>query len=223
MLRPATSFSLLLILTSAALEAADWPRFRGADGNASAASANVPLTWSGTENMAWKTEIPGNGASSATVFSGHVYLTSFTGYGLDPDDPGSREDLQQHVLCFDLVNGKLLWNKSTKASESEQSGRVRCADHPVSLNHREFNAGHGHASNTTGTTGTTGTAGTADRPAPKCVAISPAEVADPNVVRTADPTRLRSRVARNFHRKACRGRRCVAGMPVSLPFPKRVH
>ncbi len=129
MLRPATSFSLLLILTSAALEAADWPRFRGADGNASAASANVPLTWSGTENMAWKTEIPGNGASSATVFSGHVYLTSFTGYGLDPDDPGSREDLQQHVLCFDLVNGKLLWNKSTKASESEQEATRRVADH----------------------------------------------------------------------------------------------
>ena len=54
----------------------------------------------------------------------------------------------------------------------------------MSLNHREVNAGHGYASNTTGT------AGTADRPAPKCVAISPGEVAEPNVVRTADPTRL---------------------------------
>ncbi|HIK93784.1 MAG TPA: serine/threonine protein kinase, partial [Planctomycetes bacterium] len=114
MLRSAISFFAFLIFTSAALEAADWPRFRGADGNASAPSANVPLTWSATENMAWKTEIPGNGASSATVFYGRVYLTSFTGYGLDPDDPGDREDLQQHVLCFDLVDGKLLWNKSTK-------------------------------------------------------------------------------------------------------------
>ena len=28
----------------------------------------------------------------------------------------------------------------------------------------------------------------ADRPAPKCVAMSPGEVAEPNVVRTADPT-----------------------------------
>jgi hypothetical protein len=79
--------------------------------------------------MAWKTEIPGNGASSATVFSGRVYLTSFTGYGLDPDDPGNREDLEQHVLCFDLVNGKLLWNRSTRASESEQEATRRVADH----------------------------------------------------------------------------------------------
>ncbi|MEO1979180.1 MAG: PQQ-binding-like beta-propeller repeat protein [Fuerstiella sp.] len=129
MLRSAISFFAFLIFTSAALEAADWPRFRGADGNASAPSANVPLTWSATENMAWKTEIPGNGASSATVFYGRVYLTSFTGYGLDPDDPGDREDLQQHVLCFDLVDGKLLWNKSTKASESEQEATRRVADH----------------------------------------------------------------------------------------------
>ena len=51
----------------------------------------------------------------------------------------------------------------------------------MSLNHREVNAGHGPASNPTGM---------ADRPAPKCVAISPGEVAEPNVVRTADPTRL---------------------------------
>ena len=56
--------------------------------------------------------------------------------------------------------------------------RVRCADHPVSLNHREFTAGRGRASNTTGT---------ADRPAPKCVAISRGEVAEPNVVRSSGP------------------------------------
>jgi len=38
----------------------------------------------------------------------------------------------------------------------------------------------------------------ADRPAPKCVAISPGEVAEPNVVRTADPTRLRLRAKRGL-------------------------
>jgi hypothetical protein len=56
--------------------------------------------------------------------------------------------------------------------------RVRCADHPVSLNHREFTAGRGRASNTTAI---------ADQPAPKCVAISCDEVADPNVVRSSGP------------------------------------
>jgi outer membrane protein assembly factor BamB len=122
-------FAFILFVSTGLIEAADWPRFRGADGNASAPSANVPLTWSATENIARKVEIAGNGASSPSVFSGRVYLTSFTGYGLNPDDPGNREDLQQHVLCFDLNDGKLLWDQSTKASESEQKATRRVADH----------------------------------------------------------------------------------------------
>jgi outer membrane protein assembly factor BamB len=130
MSKPIIVLSVFILLAATGFnEAADWPRFRGADGNASAPSANVPLMWSATDNMAWKVEIPGNGASSPSVFSGRVYLTSFTGYGLDPDDPGNREDLQQHVLCFDLNDGKLLWDKSTKASEDEQKATRRVADH----------------------------------------------------------------------------------------------
>ncbi|MCP4510226.1 MAG: PQQ-binding-like beta-propeller repeat protein, partial [Fuerstiella sp.] len=79
--------------------------------------------------MAGKVEIPGHGASSPSVFSSRVYLTSFTGYGLNPEEPGNREDLQQHVLCFDLNDGKLLWDKSTKASSAEQEATRRVADH----------------------------------------------------------------------------------------------
>lgn len=109
--------------------AADWPRFRGTDGNASAPSADVPLTWSETENMLWKQEIPGNGASSPAVFSDRIYLTSFTGYGLDPDDPGNRDDLKLHVLCFDRNDGRLLWDKSIPAAEDEQQVTRRVADH----------------------------------------------------------------------------------------------
>ncbi|MDG1896335.1 MAG: PQQ-binding-like beta-propeller repeat protein [Fuerstiella sp.] len=121
--------AFVLLISVGYSEAADWPRFRGADGNASAPAARVPLTWSVTENMAWKVEIPGNGASSPSVFSGRIYLTSFTGYGLNPDDPGNREDLKQHVLCYDLDGGKLLWDKFTKAAEAEQEATRRVADH----------------------------------------------------------------------------------------------
>jgi outer membrane protein assembly factor BamB len=121
--------AFVLLISVGYSEAADWPRFRGADGNASAPAARVPLTWSVTENMAWKVEIPGNGASSPSVFSGRIYVTSFTGYGLNPDDPGNREDLKQHVLCYDLDGGKLLWDKFTKAAEAEQEATRRVADH----------------------------------------------------------------------------------------------
>ncbi|MEZ6128044.1 MAG: PQQ-binding-like beta-propeller repeat protein [Planctomycetaceae bacterium] len=120
---------LVVSCSSLAARSADWPRFRGADGNAAAVDARVPLTWSSTENVAWKTPLPGNGSSSPVVFEGRVYLTSFTGYGLDPDAPGNRDDLQLHVLCFDDRTGSLLWDKSLPASAAEQEATRRVADH----------------------------------------------------------------------------------------------
>lgn len=120
---------LFTILFATKVNATDWPRFRGSDGNAAAPTANVPLTWGSTENIIWKNEIPGNGASSPAVFSDRVYLTSFTGYGLDPDEPGKREDLKLHVLCFDRNDGSLIWNKSRAASADEQQVTRRVADH----------------------------------------------------------------------------------------------
>lgn len=120
---------LFFLVLSQCASAADWPRFRGADGNAAAPEADIPLTWSATENMLWKSPVPGNGASSAAVFGGHVYLTSFTGYGLDPDAPGDRSDLMLHVLCFDQADGSRLWDQSFAASGAEQKATPRVADH----------------------------------------------------------------------------------------------
>lgn len=124
-------YLLLLCLSGVAVsvQAVDWPRFRGVDGKAAALEARVPLTWSATENVAWKAAIPGNGASSPVAFDGRIYLTSFTGYGLDPDQPGQREDLLLHVLCYEADSGELLWDKSVKASASEQEVTRRVADH----------------------------------------------------------------------------------------------
>ncbi|MCA9049201.1 MAG: PQQ-binding-like beta-propeller repeat protein, partial [Planctomycetaceae bacterium] len=111
------------------VSATDWPRFRGADGGSSVPNAEVPLTWTATDNILWKTELNGHGSSSPVIFGDHLYLTSFTGYGLDPDAPGNREDLELHVLCFDRNSGKPLWDKAMKASPAEQEATRRVVDH----------------------------------------------------------------------------------------------
>jgi outer membrane protein assembly factor BamB len=119
----------LLTVTCSAATAADWPRFRGADGNSAAPEADVPLTWSATENMLWKRELPGHGASSPVVFDGRIYLTSFTGYGLDSDAPGNKADLQLHVLCLDVNDGSIRWDEAMQGSDAEQDVTRRVADH----------------------------------------------------------------------------------------------
>ena len=78
-----TALLSVLILTALALpylHAADWPQFRGSGGQGIATEKGLPTTWSDTENMIWKTAMPGAGASSPIVLKDLVYLTCWSGY-----------------------------------------------------------------------------------------------------------------------------------------------
>ena len=67
---------------SASLAAAEpapsytWPQFRGPNGQGVSAESGVPLTWSATENVLWKTPIPGRGHSSPVVWGKRLFLTT---------------------------------------------------------------------------------------------------------------------------------------------------
>lgn len=118
----------LAITLSAPLNAQQWSRFRGPEGKG-VVEANLPTTWSETENLAWKADLPGKGSSSPVVWDDRVFLTCYTGYALDPDNPGDRDALMLHVICLDLNDGTLIWDCPVKPSASEQTANKRVADH----------------------------------------------------------------------------------------------
>ncbi|MDA1165870.1 MAG: PQQ-binding-like beta-propeller repeat protein [Planctomycetota bacterium] len=122
--------SLAIVISFSSLSSAnDWPQFRGASGNATAPESNPPIRWSDSENIAWKTKLPGRGASSPVVFGNRIFLTAFSGYGLTFEDPGDKANLKLHVLCFERDSGKLMWDKSLSASSASQNFSQRVADH----------------------------------------------------------------------------------------------
>ncbi|MEX1042927.1 MAG: PQQ-binding-like beta-propeller repeat protein [Pirellulaceae bacterium] len=51
-----------------------WPNWRGPMVNGTAPEAKPPVKWSATENVAWKTEIPGKGSGSPIIWNDRVYL-----------------------------------------------------------------------------------------------------------------------------------------------------
>lgn len=106
--------------------AADWNRFHGSDGSGIAADQPTPTVWSATENLAWKTALPGYGASSPITVGDKIFVTCYSGYGLSEDTPGKVEDLQHHLVCLDRASGKILWDKASKAllPENEYRGFV---------------------------------------------------------------------------------------------------
>src|SRR5438094_9186268 len=92
---------LFVVFGAGVAVAEDWPRFRGPRGNGTSAEADLPLKWGPKNNIAWKVELPGLGASSPIVMADRVFVTAFSGT--------TAKELVRHVLCFDRNTGKMLW------------------------------------------------------------------------------------------------------------------
>lgn len=74
-----------------------WPQFRGPGQQGWADAEHLPLTWSETEHVTWKTEIPGEGWSSPVVEDGRIWLTTAT-----------EEGHSLRAICVDFKTGKIL-------------------------------------------------------------------------------------------------------------------
>jgi len=92
----------------ACVHAADWPQFRGPKGQSVADDAKLPVEFSATEGQRWTANLPGRGVSSPVVIGNRVYLTAAS--GADGD--------RLHVLCYQLADGKLLWQRQMWATGS---------------------------------------------------------------------------------------------------------
>ncbi len=108
---------------SPAVRAADWPQFRGPNSLGVSQARDLPVTWSETENVAWKTALPGYGSSSPIALDGTLYVTCYSGYGIEGRE-GALEDLTLHVVSVDGKTGKILWDKKINPALPE-SKKVR--------------------------------------------------------------------------------------------------
>src|SRR5262245_53741513 len=102
--------ALSVIVTTTTAMAGDWTQFRGPGGLGKTADTGVPIHWSTKQNVAWRTELPGPGTSSPIVVGTRVYVTCYSGYGLEAG-MGDMNDLKRHLLCVNRANGQEFWAK----------------------------------------------------------------------------------------------------------------
>jgi outer membrane protein assembly factor BamB len=106
-----TTFAIHLLVATLSLTASraeNWPQFRGPGGNGHSAAVNVPVQWSETENVAWKTPLPGKGWSSPVLVDDRIFLTTAVAAGDDQD--ANDVDRSLRTLAVDAVSGAVLWN-----------------------------------------------------------------------------------------------------------------
>jgi outer membrane protein assembly factor BamB len=118
-----TTLAVLLTFTHCAL-AENWPAWRGPRGDGTSTEKNVPVKWSGTENVLWKTPLA-VGHASPIVWGERLFIVEAVA-----DTEG------RNLLCLDKHSGKVLWSQTVVKS-------------PLEKKHRE----NSHASSTPATDG----------------------------------------------------------------------
>jgi len=88
-------FVLALFFIQARAE--NWPRWRGPRNDGTSTETGLASTWSKTENLKWRLELPGPAASTPIVWNDRIFLTSAEGSSLV-------------LLCVNTA-GKVLWKK----------------------------------------------------------------------------------------------------------------
>lgn len=113
------ALTLLVVATTATAQprtkSGDWPGWRGPQGTGVAsADQRPPTSWSETENVVWKTPVPGRGHSSPTVVGDRVYLAT------------AEEDREiQSVLCYERATGKELWKAEVHRGNFDKKGNKK--------------------------------------------------------------------------------------------------
>jgi outer membrane protein assembly factor BamB len=117
---------LLAVLTRASPVGAqtNWPGFRGMNADGFAKGAATATVWSmeRSENILWKTAIPGLGHSSPIIWGDRLYVTTAVNqrktaslkvglYG-DPESAQDNDVQQWKIVCLNKRTGQILWDKT---------------------------------------------------------------------------------------------------------------
>jgi outer membrane protein assembly factor BamB len=106
-MRVFVSLPIACLLGAAALAGDVWPQFRGPTQDGASDAKDLPLKWSETEGVKWKTSLPGEGWSSPIAANGQIWVTA----ALD-------EGRSLRALCVDFEAGKVIYDIEVFKNES---------------------------------------------------------------------------------------------------------
>jgi outer membrane protein assembly factor BamB len=124
-----------LALAAVSIQAANWPQFRGPGSTGVSDDRALPDRWSTTENIAWKTAIPGRGWSSPVVWGDRIFVTSVVstkepepakpGLYFGGERPAPTDEHRWTVFAIDFASGKIVWQRDVHRAAPSQSRHVK--------------------------------------------------------------------------------------------------
>lgn len=95
--------------TAGASDTQNWPNWRGPTGQGHSDATGLPLHWSETENIVWKTPIHDLGYSTPVVWGKQIWLTTAT-----------KKGTILYAVCIDLDSGRVVHDVEVFRPEKPQ-------------------------------------------------------------------------------------------------------
>jgi outer membrane protein assembly factor BamB len=112
---PLLAYFLLVAILCVSASAEDWPQWRGPNGNGISGEMGIATKWSQTENVVWKTPLPGQGGATPAIWGERIFVTSADG-----------DDLL--LICINAQDGSKLWSKVvTSGNQDARAGEGNSA------------------------------------------------------------------------------------------------
>jgi len=107
------------VALSAAVQAENWPQWRGPYFNGSTTEKSLPVEWSKTENVAWASPLPGHSGATPAVWDDSIFVSS----------PDPQKNLL--LLCLDRKDGKVRWQKVVGTGNRDKGRNNMASPSPV--------------------------------------------------------------------------------------------
>lgn len=104
---------LLICIFALHAHADNWPMWRGPRMDGTSLEPNIPTRWSSTENISWRTPLPGEGHASPIIWGDKVFTVA-----------AEQESDERLLLCLDRANGTILWKQTVLKAPPEQMHRL---------------------------------------------------------------------------------------------------
>ncbi len=129
----------ILLLTTTWTWAENWPHWRGPGRDGVSPEKNLPVSWSATENVAWKVPMPAWSGATPIIWGEYVFLNAAEGGKRKSPDaarrqPSEKPDPKAEQLalwCLDRNTGRVVWKRSLGGGNRQAMKQNMSSPSPV--------------------------------------------------------------------------------------------
>lgn len=117
--------ALFAVVLASPLLAEDWTEFRGPGGDGHSATTDLPLTWSKSDHVIWRVDLPGKGWSSPISLGEDLFVTTAVPVEKSTEgDDSANEPQSLRLLCLDIRTGGTLWDREIFVQDGKRAGKI---------------------------------------------------------------------------------------------------